>query len=182
MLIMDYKCYKIVFLRKLLKMKISKTNFVEAHYRLHEDTRDGKIIEETFDTEPLGFVFGVGMMIPGFETEIEGLAVGDKKVFSVVAEEAYGLYNDDNVVDLPKENFGDEEQQKENLIVGKQIALQDNAGRQHVGFVQSIEEETVKIDFNHPMAGNDLFFDVEIVSIRETTNEELQQMGLSFEG
>lgn len=163
-------------------MNISKTNFVEAHYRLREENQEGKVVEETFGKDPLGFVFGVGMMIPGFETEIEGLAVGDKKGFQVKAEEAYGLYVEDNVVPIPKANFGDEEQQKEYVIEGKQIALQDNMGRQHVGKVKEIQEENVIIDFNHPMAGLDLFFEVEVMSIRETTPEELQQMGLQFEG
>lgn len=163
-------------------MNISKTNFVQAHYRLREDNQEGVVIEETFDKEPLGFVFGVGMMIPGFETEIEGLTIGDKKGFAVVAEDAYGLYNDDNVVSIPLENFGDEETRAEHLIVGKQIALQDNMGQQHIGTVEAIEGEHAKIDFNHPMAGNDLFFEVEIVAIRETTSDELSQMGVNFEG
>ena len=164
------------------KMTISKTNFVQAHYRLREDNQEGAVIEETFDKEPLGFVYGVGMMIPGFESEIEGLSIGDKKGFAVVAENAYGLYNDDNLVSIPIENFGDEETRAEHLIEGKQIALQDNTGQQHVGTVKAVEEDHAKIDFNHPMAGNDLFFEVEIISIRETTSDELAQMGLNFEG
>ncbi len=163
-------------------MKIAKTNFIEAHYRLKEENESGKVVEETYGKEPLGFVFGVGMMIPGFETEIEGLEVGTKKGFQVVAEEAYGLYIEDNVVPIPRANFGDEEQQKENLIEGKQIAMQDNGGGQHVGLIKEIQEENVIIDFNHPMAGYDLFFEVEIISIRETTEDELKQMGLQFEG
>jgi len=166
----------------LQKMKISKTHFVEAHYRLKEENAEGKIIEETFGKDPLGFVYGVGMMIPGFELEIEGLEVGGKNSFQVVAEEAYGLYNEDNVVSFPKEHFGDQETQDEYLIEGKQIAMQDNAGGQHMGIVKELKDENVTIDFNHPMAGYDLFFEVEIISIRETTSEELQQMGLSYEG
>ena len=163
-------------------MNIRKTNFIEAHYRLREETSEGIILEETFGKEPLGFVFGVGMMIPGFESEIDGLTKGDKKGFAVVAENAYGLYNDDNVIDLPLENFGDEDQRVEALVEGKQIALEDGQGRQHVGIVKAVKEETASIDFNHPMAGNDLFFEVEILSVRETTPEELQNMGLQFEG
>lgn len=162
-------------------MKIAKTNFIKTHYRLKEDNADGKIIEETYTKEPLAFVYGVGMMIPAFEMEIEGMQVGETKSFSVVAEEAYGLYNDDNVVDLPIENFGTEEERKEHLIIGNSIQLQDNAGNPHVGTVQEVTETQVKIDFNHPMAGNDLFFEVEILGIRETSNEELQEMGLVFE-
>ena len=163
-------------------MKISKTNFVNAHYRLKEESADGKLIEETYEKEALGFVFGVGMMIPGFETEIEGLEVGAKKNFAVVAEDAYGLYNDDNVVNIPIENFGTEEERKEHLKLGEMIQLQDNNGQAHVGKVEEIAEDHVKIDFNHPMAGNDLFFEVEIMEIRETTPEELEEMGLVFEG
>jgi len=163
-------------------MKIAKTNFVTSHYRLKEDNAEGKIIEETFGKEPLSFVYGVGMMIPGFEAEIDGLSAGNKKGFAVVAEDAYGLYNDDNVIDLPLENFGDEANQAEVLIVGKRIALQDNTGREHIGLVKEVKAETAAIDFNHPMAGNDLFFEVEIINVRETTPQELQSMGVSFEG
>lgn len=163
-------------------MKISKTHLVEAHYRLKEENAEGKIVEETYGKEPLEFVFGVGMMIPGFESEIEGLAAGEKNSFQVVAEEAYGLYNDANVISFPKENFGDEETQNEYLVEGKQIAMQDDSGGQHMGFVKELKEETVMIDFNHPMAGLDLFFEVEILKVRETTAEELQEMGLSYEG
>jgi FKBP-type peptidyl-prolyl cis-trans isomerase SlyD len=163
-------------------MKISKTNFVEVNYRLKEEKESGKVIEETFGKEPLGFVFGVGMMIPGFETEIEGLEANDKKSFLVIAEEAYGLYNEDQIVPIPKQNFGSDEEQKEHLFEGNQIAMHDQAGRQHIGLVKELKDDQVFIDFNHPMAGLDLFFEVEILSIRETTREELQEMGLQFEG
>ncbi len=163
-------------------MKIAKTHFVEAHYRLKEENAEGKVVEETYGKEPLGFVFGVGMMIPGFEAEIEGLIEGDKNSFQVIAEEAYGLYVEDNLVEFPKENFGDEEAQKEYLVPGKQIAMQDNSGGQHVGFVKEVKEDKVSIDFNHPMAGLDLFFEVEIIKVRETSPEELQEMGVFYEG
>ena len=162
-------------------MKVEKTHVIQAHYRLKEDNAEGKIIEQTYDKEPLDFVFGVGMMIPAFEIEIEGMQAGENKSFPVVAEEAYGLYNDDNVIDLPIQNFGTEEERKENLIIGKNIHLQDNAGNEHVGLVQEITDEFVKIDFNHPLAGNDLFFEVEILSIRASTPEELDEMGLVYE-
>lgn len=163
-------------------MQISKTNFVKAHYRLRENDSEGAVIEETFDKDPLEFVFGVGMMIPGFEAEIEGLDVGAKKGFKVPSENAYGEKNDQNIIAIPLENFGDEAQQKEHLIVGNQIGLQDNQGRQHVGLVHAVEEDHAKIDFNHPMAGKDLHFEVEIVEIKETTEDQLKQMGISFEG
>ena len=163
-------------------MQISKTNFVKAHYRLREDNAEGAIIEETFGKEPLGFVYGVGMMIPGFESEIEGLKIGDSKGFGVKAEEAYGLYNEDNVVPLPIETFGEKEERDAHLIVGNQIAMQDNMGNQHMGVVLEVSDSEAKIDFNHPMAGIDLFFEVEVMEIRETSKDELAQMGLSFEG
>ncbi len=162
-------------------MNIAKTNFVTVHYYLKEDNAEGKIVEQTYDKEPLAFVYGVGMMIPGFEMEIEGLAAGEKKSFSVVAEEAYGLYNDDNVVDLPIENFGSEEERAEHLEIGKSIQLQDNHGQIHTGEIKAIGTDKVTIDFNHPLAGNDLFFEVEILTVRETSPEELQEMGLVFE-
>ena len=163
------------------KMKISKTNFVEVHYRLKEENAKGELLEETYGKEPFGFVFGVGMMIPGFEFEIEGMNAGDKKEFLIIAEEAYGLYNEQQIVPIPRENFGSEEEQKEHLIEGNQINMHDQSGREHVGIVSELRENEVMIDFNHPMAGYDLYFEVEIISIRDTSREELEEFGLLFE-
>ncbi len=163
-------------------MKISKTHFVELHYTLREENAEGKVLEETIGKEPLSFIFGVGMMIPVFEEQIEGMEVNDVKSFKIVAEDAYGLFDDDHVVQIPIENFGSEEQREEHLVKGKEISLQDTAGGQHTGTVLEITDEHVTIDFNHPLAGFDLFYEVEIVNIRETTNEELQQLGVQFEG
>lgn len=162
-------------------MNISKTNFVEAYYKLTENDENGTLIENNFEAEPLGFVYGVGMMIPGFEEHIEGLKVGDSKGFQVKSADAYGEHMAENVVGIPIENFGDEEQRKENVEEGKMLVFNDQQGRQHRGFVKEIGETEVKIDFNHPMAGKDLYFFVEIKSIRETTKDELEQMGLVFE-
>lgn len=162
-------------------MNISKTNLVELHYRLHEKDENGEQIENNFDNDPLSFVFGVGMMIPGFEEHIEGMSVGDKKGFQVKSGQAYGNFQKENVVDIPTENFGDEEQRKELMEVDKLITLQDQNGMQHRGYIKKFDDELVTVDFNHPMAGKDLYFYVEVVSIRETTEEELEQMGLEFE-
>lgn len=163
-------------------MQIRKTNYVEVFYKLHESDENGAVIENNREGDPLAFVFGVGMMIPGFEEHIEGLEVGNKKAFQVKSEDAYGDYVEDLNIPIPIDNFGDApKEDPEAFEIGKLLTLQDHNGNQHRGFVKSKTEETITVDMNHPMAGKDLYFDVEIVSIRETTPEQLKEMGIEFE-
>ena len=97
---------------------------------------------------------------------------GDKFDFSIPAAHAYGLVNEDMIVDLPQEIFKDVE--AEEMVVGHVLPMMDSVGRRLQGKILSIGDEEVRIDFNHPLAGKDLFFKGEILGVRDATDEELE--------
>jgi len=88
-------------------MSIEKNKAVTVHYRLKEGGEDGQLIEETFGKNPLSFIYGIGMMIPGFEANLQGKKEGESYAFLLSPEEAYGPLNNEAVVDIPIANFAD---------------------------------------------------------------------------
>ena len=155
-------------------MIIDQNTVVTLHYKLQEDNADGELIEETQGGEPLAFLFGVGQMIPEFEANLEGKAAGDHFAFGIPHTEAYGPYDEDAVAALPLEVFMHEgEIDMEMLQPGQMIPLRDEEGRTLYGTVEEVRENDVVMDFNHPMAGIDLFFTGKIESVRPATQEEI---------
>lgn len=136
---------------------------------------DGQLIEETNASNPLTFLAGVGMMIPGFEKGLEGKAAGDTYDITVSPEEGYGDINKEAIVDLPKDTFKvDGVLQEDLLVAGAKIPMQDNHGNPMQGKVVDVAADTVKLDFNHELAGKTLHFTGEILEVREATPEELE--------
>ncbi|SEL90789.1 MULTISPECIES: peptidylprolyl isomerase [unclassified Acinetobacter] len=126
---------------------------------------------ETLDQsqgEPLAYLQGAGNIIPGLEKAMLGKTTGDKFTVTIPAAEAYGEYNTDLVQEVPKQMF----QGVDNIEAGMQFQAQTDDGVQIVT-VKAVEGENVIVDANFPLAGQDLTFDVEIVEIREATQEEL---------
>jgi len=123
--------------------------------------------EEEFDSskggEPLSFLVGHKQMIPGFEREMMGAIAGEKRTFTLPPEDAYGQPSDENIVELSKEQFGE-------ITPTEGMILMSDAGPFKV---VGVNEETVKVDFNHPMAGRTLKFEVELVEVRKASDEEL---------
>jgi FKBP-type peptidyl-prolyl cis-trans isomerase SlyD len=156
-------------------MIITQNSVVTLHYILRESGKDGDLIEETFGDEPLVYLQGHGTMIPGFEKQLEGKTIGDTYEFTLSPEEAYGSIDQDNIVEVPIQNFEDEEGkiERELLEIGAPINMSDDEGNQFQGFISEVKEETVVVDFNHPMAGLFLHFSGEIVAIRVATEEEI---------
>ena len=155
-------------------MQISKNSVVSVHYRLQADNKDGNLVEETFGGQPLTFLFGAGQMIPDFEKNLEGKSAGDKHAFGITSDNAYGPVNPDAIVELPKSTFVvDGQLASDLLVVGKTIPMSDEHGRQLAGKVKEVRDESVIIDFNHPMAGQDLFFTIEVQEVRKATESEL---------
>lgn len=153
---------------------ISKNKVVSLNYRLRKDDKSGELIEETHGSEPMIFLFGTGSMIPKFENELEGKKTGDKAEFKIDAEEAYGKRDETALVDLPLDIFKvDGAIDMEMLKVGNVLPMQDNEGNRMDGTVTDVNESEVKMDFNHPLAGQDLHFEVEIIDVRDATKEEL---------
>lgn len=151
-------------------MNIAPNSVVTLTYKLHTvdgDTRT--FIEEADQTRPLDFLYGVGMMLPKFEENLAGLKAGDKIDFELAAADAYGELDERAVAQLPAEMFGEAGLPP----VGEILPLQDNQGNQFRARVTEVSPEAVVVDLNHPMAGKNLHFDIEILTVRQATEEEL---------
>lgn len=122
---------------------------------------DGKVIDSSKGREPLKYVHGQKMMIPGLEKELTGMKVGGEKNVTVKPENAYGPVNPNAFQEIPKEKIPPNA-----LKVGAVLQGQDDQGRPMLARVKEIKEKTVVIDLNHPMAGKTLVFNVKIVDIQ----------------
>ncbi len=160
-------------------MSIEVNKVVSLSYQL---TVEGQVLDQTDTENPLEFIFGAGMMIPGFERQLEGLNLGDKYAFDVQPEEGYGIANPEEVVELPKDIFMEDGEQVANLTLGALLPMQDNQGNQLQGRVVAVTDTVVSMDFNHPLADKVLSFTGEIVGIREATQEELDHGHVHGEG
>ncbi|MAX65545.1 MAG: peptidylprolyl isomerase [Bacteriovoracaceae bacterium] len=136
------------------------------HYTLKD--KDGNVIDSSENATPLLFLEGSGQIIPGLEKEITSLNVGDKKNVEVKAADAYGDVIQDLQITVQKSQFPDGKE----IAVGDQFQV-NNEPNAPIFTVVGIEDENVHIDGNHPMAGHDLFFDIEITEKRSATEEEL---------
>jgi len=156
-------------------MNISKNKVVSLSYELRVDGKDGEIIETVDAANPLTFIFGTDSLVPGFERNIENLQTGDRFSFLLTCEEAYGPAIEDAVVEIPKTAFMvDGEIDHDLLFEGNAIPMTDSSGNQLNGVVAEVKKDSVVMDFNHPLAGDDLFFSGAVVDVREATPEELQ--------
>lgn len=131
---------------------------------------DGAIEDSAPVSAPLEYLHGRGNLIPGMERQIEGMNVGEKKQITVEPEEGYGEHDPDGVVSLDRGMFPEDYQ----FYKGREVWLTDDEGRHIRSFLQNWDESTVTLDINHPLAGKTLVFDVEIVSLREGTDEEIE--------
>lgn len=159
---------------QIFNMVIEQNTVVSLHYRLTEDTVLGDLVEETFGSEPLVFLFGAGQMIPEFERQLEGKAAGEQFAFGIKSDEAYGPHDPNAVVLLPMDTFEvDGEVDADMLQIGTVIPMSDDQGNRLNGTVKEVSAEGVIIDFNHPMAGTDLFFTGTIESLRPASETEI---------
>ncbi len=139
-------------------MKVETGKTVQMHYVGKLD--DGTIFDSSEGKEPLEFVFGEGSIIPALEKELEGMEEGEKKQVVVKAEDAYGERNPEAIQKVSKDQLPPEIEPK----VGMQLLAQTQTANIPVTIIE-VEEDTITIDFNHPLAGKDLIFDVEIVKV-----------------
>lgn len=149
-------------------MTIVKNAIATLHYTLKDDA--GEILDVADKNNPFLYMHGVGGMIPGLEKALEGKQAGDKVVVSVAPVDAYGERNPSLTQDVPREMFGNISD--EDMVVGAQFQAQTDQGVEIIT-VAAIEGDTIKIDGNHPMAGETLHFDVDVIEIREATEEEI---------
>jgi len=145
---------------------------VNLNYTLHENNIDGKIIESTYDSKPLAFVYGQGKMLPKFEENLTGLKEGDSFSFTLKPEDAYGKIQEAAVIDIPLNTFeANGSIDYEMVKVGNVIPMQDSRGQRMDGLILEVNNDTVKMDFNHPLAGKTLHFSGEILAITEAVPE-----------
>jgi len=151
-------------------MTIQLNSVVALTYDLYTNENGQEVFVEKADEQnPLVFLYGVGMMLPKFEENLSGLLAGDTYDFQLVAEDAYGLKDENAITELPLDMFGNMEMPE----VGSILPLQDNEGNQFRARVHEITDSGVTVDLNHPMAGQDLRFIGKIISVRPATNDEL---------
>ena len=153
-------------------MKIDKNHVVSLHYTLNaiEENGEKTFIEKTDTDQPFTFLYGVGMMLPKFEEQLQGMVAGDKKSFTIVPEEGYGDRDENAKAPLPLAMF----EESGLPPVGAILPLQDPEGTHVNAVVLEVTEDAVIADLNHPMSGKTLHFDLEVESTRLATEEELE--------
>ena len=157
-------------------MQVGNNKVVTVTYQLHSNLPStAKNHVETADkSNPLQFLYGSGMMIPGFEKGLAGKSTGDSFDFVINSEEGYGDNDATAVVDLPIDIFKVDNAVDLNILkIGNVLPMSDNMGNVMNGKVISFDDTAVKMDFNHPLAGHELHFSGVIIEVREATQEEM---------
>jgi len=155
-------------------LTVEKNRVVSLIYELRTESFDGEIVETVDESNPLVFLFGRGNLLPKFEEQIKGLKKGDSFNFSIPCEDAYGEIDEEAVIDLPISIFEIDGEIDEDLLQpGNVIPMQDEAGNRIDGMVLEVSDSRVTMDFNHPLAGADLYFSGKITDVREATEEEI---------
>jgi len=147
-------------------MKIEKDRVVRFHYSVAEAGQEP--VETSRDREPLAILFGHGNIIPGLEKAMDGREAGETFKADVTAADAYGERRDGMSQRVPKKHFGDQK-----LAPGMQVVLNTSFGPRAVT-IEKVGMSVVDVDLNHPMAGKDLQFDIEIIEVREASAEEVE--------
>ncbi len=137
-----------------------KGDTVKVHY--HGRLTDGTTFDSSAGRQPLEFEVGSGMVIRGFDEGITGMAIGDKKTISIPSEEAYGPRQEEMVIEFPITNFPPDIQPE----VGMTLNMHTENGQELPVVVTAINEEAITLDANHPLAGQELVFDLELVDIK----------------
>jgi FKBP-type peptidyl-prolyl cis-trans isomerase SlyD len=156
-------------------MKISENKVVVLHYAV-SDSED-TLIDSSYDHSPLSIIQGTGYLIPGLEDALIDHVVGDKFEVAVTAENAYGDRHDEFVQTVPKSMF----ESVEDLAVGSQLRATTDDGEQTV-IVLDVTDDEITVDGNHPLAGIDLKFEVDILEVRDATEDELKHGHVHGEG
>lgn len=151
-------------------MNIKENSFISLAYELKVD---GNVVDSANAEKPLDFIFGLGMLLPAFEANIQGKTAGDTFEFTLTPENGYGVVNPEAVVELPKEIFMvDGAVAEDLLVVGRSLPMGDNQGNRMMGLIKEVGDTVVKMDFNHPMAGQTLNFTGSVLAVREATEED----------
>jgi peptidylprolyl isomerase len=132
---------------------------VTVHYT--GKLEDGTVFDSSANRDPLQFTLGEGLLIPGFEQAVLGMSPGESKTAEVAADQAYGLHREEMVVEIDRQEFPPNFQPE----VGQQLQMPQSDGRTIRLTVSAVSEQKVTLDANHPLAGRDLTFDIQLVEI-----------------
>ena len=141
-------------------MMIDNSSTISLHFSLALE--NGDVIDSTFAKQPATFTMGDGSLLPGFERQLIGLVSGDKKTVIVAKERAFGAHNPQNLQRFKRSDFDKDAQFSDGMM----FTFTDAAGGELPGVVSSFDDDQVMIDFNHPLAGHDITFKVEITNVR----------------
>lgn len=158
--------------------------YVTVAYELYTDNDKGihELVEKAPIEHPFQFISGLGIALDSFESKILALTEGEAFDFVLKVDEAYGPYEQDHVIELPKETFAINGRfDKDMVYPGAVLPLVNADGMRFQGLVLELKDNTVIIDLNHPLAGKDLHFKGQVVTMRDATNEEIQAL-INHEG
>jgi FKBP-type peptidyl-prolyl cis-trans isomerase SlyD len=148
-------------------MGINENQVVTIDYTLKNT--EGEVLDTSEGKEPLSFIQGAGMVIPGIEAAVEGKSEGDSFSATIEPERGYGEYDNQLVFDLPKEKL----EGLDSVEVGMYVQAETRDGNQ-ILTVKEVKDDSVTFDANHPLAGETLFFDITITGVREATDQEIE--------
>ena len=164
-------------LKYIEMLEIGKYAMVTLTYDLRVDDENGEVVEQATETQPLEFLYGAGAMLPKFESQLAGLREGEPFTIKLSKNDAYGEVNEDAVVELPKHVFLVGGKFDDELIqIGNTVPMMSSNGQRLNGMVTEVNEEVVTMDFNHPLAGEDLYFAGKVVAVREASDEEVARI------
>lgn len=144
-------------------MSVAKKNdTVKVHYT--GKLTSGEVFDSSVDREPLEFVLGAGMMIQGFDKAVDGMALNEKKSITIAPEEAYGPVNNDLMQQVPRTQLPEEMKPE----VGQMLVAHSPEGQETHVVVAQVADDHIIVDANHPLAGKELAFEIELVEIAET--------------
>ena len=148
-------------------MRISEQKVVTMNYEVADD--QGQLIDRSEEGGPLAYIHGNGQLIPGLETALEGRGKGDKIAVDVPPEQGYGERDEEGVQTVARNQFDDSVE----IEVGMQFEAQDDDEGHQIVTVAAVDGENITLDTNHPLAGKNLRFKVEILDVRDASTEEL---------
>ena len=158
-------------------METVENKYITVAYKLYA-IEDGEkdFTEEATAEHPFQFISGLGLTLESFEDQVKDLKAGDKFDFTIACADAYGDFDEEHVIDLPKQIFEvDGKFDSERIVAGNVVPLMTSEGQRINGTVQEIKADVVVMDMNHPLAGCDLNFVGEVIESRPATNEELDR-------
>jgi FKBP-type peptidyl-prolyl cis-trans isomerase SlyD len=164
-------------LKNIEMLEIGKYAMVTLTYDLRVDDENGEVVEQATEAQPLQFLYGAGAMLPKFESQLAGLREGDPFTIKLSKNDAYGDVNEEAVVELPKHVFLVGGKFDDELVkVGNTVPMMSSNGQRLNGLVLEVNDDVVTMDFNHPLAGEDLFFAGKVMAVREASDEEVAQI------